>query len=191
MSGPVAILRGQHRAGTALNARRSSAGECQTQAVVLYDAIGATYGATRVADPRIAAQIDAALGDAQSVLNVGAGSSITSHGSRISPTSAVRCQPDSSAHSSMSSTCKSSRYRRTAPMDLAERSGRDPSATWNPAFRKACPRWHCSTTDHGHHQTNRGSSFVDRNNDEQWLGFPTDRVPSSIRTRRTLMSDRW
>ena len=39
-----------------------------------YDAIGATYAATRIADPRIAAQIDAALGDAESVLNVGAGS---------------------------------------------------------------------------------------------------------------------
>src|SRR6476660_4811599 len=39
----------------------------------LYDAIGATYSATRRTDPRIAARIWAALGDARTVLNVGAG----------------------------------------------------------------------------------------------------------------------
>ena len=39
----------------------------------LYDRIGGTYGATRRPDPRIAALIDEALGDARSVLNVGAG----------------------------------------------------------------------------------------------------------------------
>jgi SAM-dependent methyltransferase len=38
-----------------------------------YDDIGRTYNRTRRADPRIAAQIAAALGDAGSVLNVGAG----------------------------------------------------------------------------------------------------------------------
>jgi SAM-dependent methyltransferase len=40
----------------------------------LYDAIGVTYGATRHTDPRIAAHIWSALGDARTVLNVGAGS---------------------------------------------------------------------------------------------------------------------
>ncbi|MFE9480630.1 methyltransferase domain-containing protein [Streptomyces spororaveus] len=39
----------------------------------LYDAIGGAYPATRRTDPRIAAQIWAALGDARTVLNVGAG----------------------------------------------------------------------------------------------------------------------
>jgi SAM-dependent methyltransferase len=39
----------------------------------LYDTIGTTYAATRRTDPRIAAQIRAALGDAETVLNVGAG----------------------------------------------------------------------------------------------------------------------
>ena len=39
----------------------------------LYDSIGATYTATRRTEPRIAAQVWAALGDAQTVLNVGAG----------------------------------------------------------------------------------------------------------------------
>jgi len=38
-----------------------------------YDASGATYTATRRTDPRLAARIWAALGDASSVLNVGAG----------------------------------------------------------------------------------------------------------------------
>ena len=38
-----------------------------------YDTIGRTYTATRRADPRIERQIHAALGDARSVVNVGAG----------------------------------------------------------------------------------------------------------------------
>ncbi len=39
----------------------------------LYDTIGATYTVTRCTEPRIAARIWAALGDARTVLNVGAG----------------------------------------------------------------------------------------------------------------------
>jgi SAM-dependent methyltransferase len=39
-----------------------------------YDEIGATYTATRRADPRLAARFRAAIGDARTVLNVGAGS---------------------------------------------------------------------------------------------------------------------
>ncbi len=39
----------------------------------LYDTIGATYTVTRRTDPRIAARIWAALGDARTILNVGAG----------------------------------------------------------------------------------------------------------------------
>jgi len=39
----------------------------------LYDTIGAAYTVTRCTEPRIAAQVWAALGDAQTVLNVGAG----------------------------------------------------------------------------------------------------------------------
>ena len=39
----------------------------------IYDRIGGSYGATRQADPRIAALIWQALGDARSVVNVGAG----------------------------------------------------------------------------------------------------------------------
>ena len=39
----------------------------------LYDTIGTTYTVTRRTEPRIAAQVWAALGDARTVLNVGAG----------------------------------------------------------------------------------------------------------------------
>jgi Methyltransferase domain len=39
----------------------------------LYDTIGTTYSVTRRTEPRIAAQVWAALGDARTVLNVGAG----------------------------------------------------------------------------------------------------------------------
>jgi SAM-dependent methyltransferase len=39
----------------------------------LYDRIGRTYAASRAADPRLAAAIRAAIGDARSVVNVGAG----------------------------------------------------------------------------------------------------------------------
>jgi SAM-dependent methyltransferase len=39
----------------------------------LYDTIGASYTATRRTEPRIAAKIWAALGDARTILNVGAG----------------------------------------------------------------------------------------------------------------------
>jgi SAM-dependent methyltransferase len=40
---------------------------------LLYDTIGTTYAVTRRTDPRIAAQIWAALGDVETVVNVGAG----------------------------------------------------------------------------------------------------------------------
>jgi SAM-dependent methyltransferase len=41
--------------------------------MITYDTLGATYTATRRPDPRVGAQIRAALGDARSVINVGAG----------------------------------------------------------------------------------------------------------------------
>lgn len=41
--------------------------------VTVYDSIGRSYAVTRRPDPRIAAQLHAALGDARSVVNVGAG----------------------------------------------------------------------------------------------------------------------
>jgi len=44
------------------------------QAPARYDTIGVGYAARREPDPRIARQIHTALGEARSVLNVGAGS---------------------------------------------------------------------------------------------------------------------
>ncbi|WP_034090630.1 class I SAM-dependent methyltransferase [Streptacidiphilus albus] len=41
--------------------------------MTIYDTIGATYTSTRRPDPRIGAQIHAALGDVRTVVNVGAG----------------------------------------------------------------------------------------------------------------------
>ena len=41
--------------------------------MALYDELGRTYGATRRADPRIAAIIEAALADSLTVVNIGAG----------------------------------------------------------------------------------------------------------------------
>ncbi len=46
---------------------------CVMSSRQLYDTIGATYTVTRRTEPRIAAQVWAALGDARTVLNVGAG----------------------------------------------------------------------------------------------------------------------
>ncbi|MFD5517446.1 class I SAM-dependent methyltransferase [Streptomyces sp. NPDC127066] len=41
--------------------------------MAIYDTLGATYGRTRQPDPRIATQVHTALGDARTVINVGAG----------------------------------------------------------------------------------------------------------------------
>lgn len=55
---------------------------------MLYDDIGHTYARTRRADPRIAAAIFDALGDAQSVVNIGAGA-----GSYEPPTTVAAIEP--------------------------------------------------------------------------------------------------
>jgi SAM-dependent methyltransferase len=54
------------------NGRDSQRGSLMSSAQ-LYDTIGATYTVTRCTEPRIAEQLWAALGDARTVLNVGAG----------------------------------------------------------------------------------------------------------------------
>jgi SAM-dependent methyltransferase len=62
----------------------------------LYDAIGTTYTATRRTDPRIAAQIWTALGDARTVLNVGAGTGSYEPSDRkvlaVEPSAVMRAQ---------------------------------------------------------------------------------------------------
>src|SRR4051794_39870452 len=61
-----------------------------------YERLGATYTATRRTDPRIAARIWAALGDARSVLNVGAGTGNYEPGDRyvvgVEPSAAMAVQ---------------------------------------------------------------------------------------------------
>ena len=63
----------------------------------LFDTIGATYAATRPADPRIAARIWAALGDARTVVNVGAGTGAYEPSDRdvtaVEPSAVMRAQP--------------------------------------------------------------------------------------------------
>ena len=62
----------------------------------LYDAIGATYTVTRRTEPRIAAQVWAALGDARTVLNVGAGTGSYEPSDRdvtaVEPSAVMRAQ---------------------------------------------------------------------------------------------------
>jgi SAM-dependent methyltransferase len=62
----------------------------------LYDTIGATYTLTRRTEPRIAAQVWAALGDARTVLNVGAGTGSYEPADRdvtaVEPSAVMRAQ---------------------------------------------------------------------------------------------------
>src|SRR5260370_10132349 len=62
----------------------------------LYDTIGATYTVTRRTEPRIAARIWAALGDARTVLNVGAGTGSYEppgrDGTAVRPSALMRAQ---------------------------------------------------------------------------------------------------
>ena len=62
----------------------------------LYDTIGGTYAVTRRTEPRIAAQVWAALGDARTVLNVGAGTGSYEPADRevtaVEPSAVMRAQ---------------------------------------------------------------------------------------------------
>jgi len=76
----------------------------------LYDTIGTTYTATRRTDPHIAAQIWAALGDARTVLNVGAGSGSYEPPDRqvlaVEPSSVMRSQRPSNAAPCLAATAE-------------------------------------------------------------------------------------
>jgi SAM-dependent methyltransferase len=67
----------------------------------LYDTIGATYTVTRRTEPRIAARVWAALGDARTVLNVGAGTGSYEPPGRdvtaVEPSALMRAQRPTSA----------------------------------------------------------------------------------------------
>jgi SAM-dependent methyltransferase len=77
----------------------------------LYDNIGATYTVTRRTEPRIAAQVWAALGDAQTVLNVGAGTGSYEPSDRevtaVEPSAVMRAQRPAGAARCVAATAES------------------------------------------------------------------------------------
>jgi hypothetical protein len=77
----------------------------------LYDTIGATYTATRRTEPRIAAQVWAALGDARTVLNVGAGTGSYEPSDRevtaVEPSAVMRAQRPAGAARCVAATAES------------------------------------------------------------------------------------
>ena len=79
--------------------------------VQLYDAIGTTYSATRRTEPRIAAQVWAALGDARTVLNVGAGTGSYEPPDRevtaVEPSAVMRAQRPAGAARCVAATAES------------------------------------------------------------------------------------
>src|SRR5215467_4317092 len=77
----------------------------------LYDTIGATYTLTRRTEPRIAAQVWAALGDARTVLNVGAGTGSYEPPGRdvtaVEPSALMRAQRPAGAAPCVAATAES------------------------------------------------------------------------------------
>jgi SAM-dependent methyltransferase len=77
----------------------------------LYDTIGTTYTVTRRTDPRIAARVWAALGDAQTVLNVGAGTGSYEPPDRdvtaVEPSAVMRAQRPAGAAPCVAATAES------------------------------------------------------------------------------------
>ncbi len=77
----------------------------------LYDSIGATYTVTRRTEPRIAARVWAALGDARTVVNVGAGTGSYEPPGRdvtaVEPSALMRAQRPASAAPCVAATAES------------------------------------------------------------------------------------
>jgi SAM-dependent methyltransferase len=77
----------------------------------LYDTIGATYTVTRRTEPRIAARIWAALGEARTVLNVGAGTGSYEPSDRdvtaVEPSALMRAQRPAGAAPCVAATAQS------------------------------------------------------------------------------------
>ena len=77
----------------------------------LYDTIGATYTVTRRTEPRIAARVWAALGDARTVLNVGAGTGSYEPSGRdviaVEPSAVMRAQRPAGAAPCVAATAES------------------------------------------------------------------------------------
>jgi hypothetical protein len=93
-----------------------------------YEVHGRTYASHRRSDPRIAARIDAALGEASTVLNVGAGSGSYEPEDRwvlaVEPSAAMRAQRPPGAAPCLDAVAESGAWaRRNA--DLLERDELD------------------------------------------------------------------
>jgi SAM-dependent methyltransferase len=77
----------------------------------LYDTLGVTYSVTRRTEPRIAAQVWAALGDVQTVLNVGAGTGSYEPRDRevtaVEPSAVMRAQRPAGAAPCVAATAES------------------------------------------------------------------------------------
>src|SRR5215211_7529743 len=77
----------------------------------LYDTLGATYTVTRRTEPRIAAQVWAALGDARTVLNVGAGTGSYEPSDReviaVEPSAVMRAQRPAGATQCVAASAES------------------------------------------------------------------------------------
>jgi SAM-dependent methyltransferase len=84
---------------------------CLMSSAQLYDTIGATYSVTRRTEPRIAAQVWAALGDARTVLNVGAGTGSYEPSDRevtaVEPSAVMRAQRPVGAARCVAATAES------------------------------------------------------------------------------------
>src|SRR3954454_15907151 len=82
---------------------------------LLYDSIGVTYTATRRTEPRIAAQVWSALGDARTVVNVGAGSGSYEPLDRgvvaVEPSAVMRAQRSPEAAPCVAATAESLPFR--------------------------------------------------------------------------------
>jgi SAM-dependent methyltransferase len=81
----------------------------------LYESIGATYAATRRTDPRIGQQIRAALGDADTVVNVGAGTGSYEPGDlrvvAVEPSAVMRSQRPPGAAACVGATAEALPFR--------------------------------------------------------------------------------
>ena len=84
---------------------------CLMSTARLYDTIGATYTFTRRTEPRIAARVWAALGDARTVLNVGAGTGSYEPSDRdviaVEPSAVMRAQRPAGAARCVAATAES------------------------------------------------------------------------------------
>jgi SAM-dependent methyltransferase len=81
----------------------------------LYDTIGASYTGTRRTEPRIAAQIWAALGDARTIVNVGAGTGSYEPSDRqvlaVEPSAVMRSQRPPNAAPCVAATAERLPFR--------------------------------------------------------------------------------